>query len=87
MEDERIGTVTHYFAEPGVGAIELQARLRVGDVVAFRGATTDFRQEIRSMELDHEQVDAAGAGSEIAVKVEDRVREGDEVHRVETAGG
>lgn len=87
MEDERIGTVTHYFAEPGVGAIELQARLRVGDVVAFRGATTDFRQEIRSMELDHEQVDAAGAGSEIAVKVEDRVREGDEVHRVEAAGG
>ena len=83
MSEERIGTVTHYFAEPEVGAIALEGRLEVGDTVTFRGATTDFRQEIASMEVDHQPVEAAFDGDEVAVRVEERVREGDEVFRVE----
>lgn len=78
----KIGTVIHYFAEPEVGAVRLEGDLEVGDTVAFRGATTDFSQEVGSMEVDHQAVERAGAGDEIAVKVEDRVREGDEVYRL-----
>jgi translation elongation factor EF-1alpha len=78
----KIGTVIHYFAEPEVGAVRLEGDLEVGDTVAFRGATTDFSQEVGSLEVDHEPVESAGAGDEIAVKVEDRVREGDEVYRL-----
>lgn len=85
-EETRIGSVTHYFAEPSVGAVRLEGDLRVGDVVAFRGATTEFSQEIRSMEIDHEAVERAGPGDEIAVKVDDRVREGDDVFLVESGG-
>lgn len=82
MPEERVGTVTHYFARPEVGAIELEAELSVGDVVRFRGHTTDFQQEVGSMEVEHESVETAEPGTEIAVKVERRVREGDEVYRV-----
>lgn len=81
-EGTKIGTVTHYFAEPEVGAIRLEDDVKVGDRVAFRGATTDFSQEIRSMEIEHEPVERAGGGDEIAVKVEERVREGDDVYRL-----
>lgn len=81
MADERIGTVTHYFAEPEVGVIALDAELAVGDRVRFSGSTTDFEQGIRSMEVEHESVERGEPGQEIAVKVEQRVREGDEVFR------
>lgn len=83
MSEERVGTVTHYFQQPEVGVIELSAAIRVGDTLHFRGATTDFRQAIRSMEIDHEKVETAGPGDEVAVKVTERVRDGDEVFRVE----
>lgn len=82
MTDVRVGTVTHYFQEPGVGVIRLEAPVEVGDTVRFEGHTTDFRQQIESMEIEHETVDAADAGDEVAVKVGDRVREGDAVYRV-----
>lgn len=83
MTDARVGTVTHYFQEPEVGVILLEAPVEVGDVVRFEGHTTGFRQEIESMEVDHEPVDAASSGDEVAVKVRERVREGDAVLRVE----
>lgn len=81
--EERVGTVTHYFDRPGVGALALEEVVELGDVLHFRGHTTDFRQEVTSMEVDHRSVELAGPGDEVAVKVEERVREGDEVYRVE----
>lgn len=83
MSEEKVGSVTHYFDRPGVGAIELTGDLEVGDRIAFRGHTTDFEQEVGSMELDHESVETAVAGEEVAVKVDRRVREGDDVYRLD----
>jgi hypothetical protein len=34
------------------------------------------------MEIDHQKVESAGRGAEVAVKVDDRVREGDSVLKV-----
>lgn len=82
---ERVGTVSHYFDEPQVGAIDLEETIEVGDVLRFEGHTTDFQQAITSMEVDHQPVELAGPGDEVAVKVEERVREGDEVYRVTSA--
>ena len=81
--EHRVGTVTHYFDRPQVGAIDLEEVVEVGDVLHFSGHTTDFRQQVTSMEVDHQAVELAGPGDEVAVKVEQRVREGDEVFRVE----
>ena len=82
MSEERVGTITHYFPKPEVGVIKLASELRVGDTVRFEGNTTDFEQQVSSLQVEHEQVESAAAGSEVAIKVTSRVRAGDEVYRV-----
>jgi putative protease len=82
MAEELVGTVSHYFAKPQVGVVKLTAAIKVGDMLHFHGHTTDFQQNIASMEIEHARVDTAASGDEIAIKVDQRVREGDEVYRV-----
>ena len=82
MAEELIGTVTHYFAKPEVGVVKLSGAVAIGDVLHFRGRTTDLQQKLTSMQVDHASVETAAAGSEVALKVDDRVRQGDEVFRV-----
>ncbi|PIS12176.1 translation elongation factor-like protein [candidate division WWE3 bacterium CG09_land_8_20_14_0_10_47_33] len=80
--EEKIGDVTHYFSHIPAGIIKLTATLKAGSHIHFKGATTDFEQEITSMQINHKDVEKAKAGDEIGVQVTDRVREGDEVFLV-----
>ena len=78
-----LGTVIHYYGNLSVAVLDLKEQLTVKDLVAFRGATTDFEQEIESMQVDHQNIEVAGGGQEVAVKVKDKVRVGDSVYRVD----
>ena len=80
--EKRIGQVTHYFGRLGVAVLQLSDELKVGDVVHISGHTTDFTQPVESMEIEHQRVDAAGPGSDVALKVSQRVRGGDSIHKV-----
>jgi putative protease len=82
MSEQALGQITHYFAKPEVGVIKLTGNLSVGETLHFRGHSTDFQQRITSMQVEHENVESAAAGSEVAVKVDERVRPGDEVFKV-----
>ena len=82
MAEELIGTVTHYFAEPQVGVVKLTLGVKVGDTLAFRGHGADFQQTIASMQVDHVPVETAAPTTEVAIKVDQRVRAGTEVCRV-----
>ena len=77
----RVGQVTHYFGKIRVAVMELTETLEVGDTIHFHGHTTDFSQEVASMQIDHKPVESAGKGQEIAIKVRARVRVGDEVFK------
>ena len=77
----RVGQVTHYFSKIQVAVLELSETLEVGDTIHFHGHTTDFSQEVGSMQLDHKPVESAGKGQEIAIKVTAKVRVGDEVFK------
>lgn len=77
-----LGTVTHYFGKLSVAVLDLKGPLMVKDLVAFRGANTDFEQEIESMQVDHQSIEVAGEGQEVAVKVKDRVRAGDTIYKL-----
>jgi putative protease len=80
---ERIGVVTHYFGEPSVAILQLErATLRVGDVIHFQGHTTDFRQTVQSLEVDHAPVSEVGPKDDFGMKVAQRVREHDVVYKV-----
>jgi len=80
--EERIGVVRKYFAKVGVAAVELTAGpLNVGDTIHIKGHTTDFEERVDSLEVDHQAVERAGAGSLVGLKVRERVREHDVVYR------
>jgi len=79
----RVGKVTHYYKRIGVAVVELKKSLNSGDRVLIRGKNTNFSQFVSSMEIEHEKVQAAEAGMEIALKVEETVRDGDVVYTIE----
>lgn len=82
MSEQKVGEVTHYFTDINVGAIMLSDDLAEGDEIHIKGAHTDFKQEVGSMEIDEESVEKASNGDHIAIKVKSRVRENDEVFKI-----
>ena len=82
VEKKLVGKVAHYFTKIGVGVIELSDELKVGDRISIEGATTNIQQTIDSMQIEHEDVQSAGAGQSIGLKVVQRVREGDLVYKL-----
>lgn len=84
MAEERIGRVTHYFSKVGVAVIELEkGALKVGDSVRISGHTSDFIQKIDSIEIEKEKVPEVKPGDSFGVKVDEKVRENDDVYKVE----
>jgi len=79
---EQIGAISHYYTKIGVAVIDLTAKIAVGDAIRIKGMTTDFRQKVESMQIEHANVQNAGAGQSIGLKVTDKVREGDLVYKV-----
>ena len=82
MEEKLIGKVNHWFGKIGVAGVELTDELAVGDHVRFLGHTTDFDQEVTSMQIMHQDVAAAGPGDDVGIKVQLRARVGDRVYKV-----
>jgi len=80
---ERIGVVTHFYAEPMVAVIKLEgARLRVGDTIHVRGHTSDFSQRVDSLQVEHAPVQEVGPEDDFGMKVVEHAREHDVVYRV-----
>ena len=83
MEEEKIGLVIKYFAKPEVAAIELtDGALSLGDKIRIKGHTTDFEQEVDSMQIENSSVDHADVGSSVGIKVSEKVRSHDVVYRI-----
>jgi len=82
MPEEKIGTVSDFFARPVVVAIELTAALEVGDKIHIKGHTTDLELIVDSMQINNVDVKEAKAGDSIGVKVSERVRKRDTVYKV-----
>ena len=82
MPEEEVGKVSDFFARPVVAGVELTGTLKVGDKIHLRGHTTDIEQIVDSMQIDNVNVEEAGAGDSIGIKVADRVRRGDTIYRV-----
>jgi Elongation factor Tu domain 2 len=80
---ERIGVVSYYYSHLSVATLRLESgTLRVGDVIHIRGHTTDFRQRVESLEVNHEPVTEVGPNDDFGLKVVDHAREHDVVYMV-----
>jgi len=83
MEEKKLGEVIKFFGKIGVVAIRLsEGSLKVGDQIHIVGHTTDITQTVDSMQIENKDVQEAGPGADIGVKVKDRVREHDVVYKV-----
>jgi putative protease len=82
-EKKLIGKVTHYFSKINVAGIQLSGTLKVGDKISIEGATTNFEENIDSMQIDNKSVIEAKSGDMIGIKVKDKTREGDNVFLIE----
>lgn len=81
-EEKLIGKIVHYYTNIGVGIIELVEALRAGEKVHVKGSSTDFEQVVDSMQVEHQNVEAAKAGESIGVKLAEKAKENDQVFKV-----
>ena len=79
--DIRVGKVTHYYNHINVAVLELTGELKVGETIHILGRITDFDQRVGSMEIEHQKIQSAGPGTEVALKVIETVRKGDIVFK------
>lgn len=83
MPEQPVGVVTHFFKGPSVAIVSVtEGELAVGDEIHIVGHTSDFTEKITSMEVDHEVVERATKGHEVAIKVVERARPHDKVMKV-----
>jgi len=77
-----IGAVTHFYTEIKVAIVKFKKPIRVGAELHYKGATTDFKAVVKSMQYNHEAITKAPKGKFIGIKVKKRVRPGDEVFEI-----
>ncbi len=84
MDEQMVGRVTHYFAKIRVAVVEVaESDLRIGDTIRILGNTTNFTQEVASMQIDHAPVESAQIGDLVGLEVSGRVRVNDLVYRAQ----
>ena len=83
MSEKIVGTVSHFFGNISVAAIELSdGEINVGDEIHFDGRTTDFTQKVGSMQIENHNVERGEKGDSVGMKVKEKVREHDKVYRI-----
>jgi len=78
-KEKEIGRVSTYFSHVGVAAIKLSDKVKVGDTIHVKGHTTDFQQQISSMQIENNSVKEAKKGDHIGIKISEKVRPNDAV--------
>ena len=83
MTEKKIGIVTHYYNHIHVAGVSItDGELHEGDIIHVKGHTSDFEQEVRSMQIDHEVVNTARRGDQIGLSVIEHAREHDTIYMV-----
>jgi putative protease len=80
--ETKIGHITHFYDRISVAVLSLSDRLNIGDKIYISGHTTDFLQDVTSMEIEHQKVTSVGPGDEVALKVIEPVRKGDSIYKI-----
>lgn len=83
VKTQIIGEVVHYFPHVQAGVIKLKkGNISLGETLYIKGHTTDLKQKVTSMQIDHVPIDEAKKGDEIGLLVKARVRQGDTVYKL-----
>lgn len=84
MDGNKIGSVSHYYDKIKVAILNLTSDIKVGDKIKFvRGGEELFSQNVDSIQVEHKSIDSASSGDVIGLMVENDVKEGTEVYKIE----
>lgn len=80
--EKLVGEIAHYYTKIGVAVVNVKSPISIGDTIRIKGATTDFKQKVDSMQIEHRKISKAKKGDVIGLKVKDRTRIGDQVYLI-----
>ena len=72
-----LGKVTHFYDQISVAVVALNSALKVDDRIKIGREERFLEQAVKSMQMDHQNIQIAKKGQEIGLKVRKRVREND----------
>jgi len=80
---QEVGSVQGFLSNINVAIIKLTGTLEVGQKIRIKGHTTDFTQNVDSMQIEHDEVKKAKSGQSVGMKVADKCRGHDKVYVIE----
>jgi putative protease len=75
----QVGKVIHYYKNLNMAVLKLDQCLKIGDMVHFRGHSTDFHDRVTWIGLEDQRILRASPGSDVLMDVMEPVREHDAV--------
>ena len=83
MDEDQVGVVVNFYAKLSVAAVKVTSgSITKSDLLKYKGYTTDFTEEVTSMEINNQPAEKAQVGDLVGLKVKKRVRERDKVYKV-----
>ncbi|MFH1769816.1 MAG: hypothetical protein ABH833_04090 [Parcubacteria group bacterium] len=77
---KKLGEVTHWYDKLGVAVLKLTANLNKGDAIKVVRGDAEFEDTVSSMQVDHEDVESAKKGDEVALKLSQKAKQGSEIY-------
>lgn len=81
-KEKLIAKATHYFPKINVAVCKLKGSLKISDKIHIKGHTTDFKQTVNSIQINHKPIKMAKKGQEIGLLVDDRIRHNDKIYKL-----
>ncbi len=83
MAKEVVGKIVKFFPNISVGVVQVSKTIKVGDTISIEGRGKEFQQKVASMQVEHQSIPEAKPGDDIGMKVDQPVKEGDVVYKVD----
>jgi translation elongation factor EF-1alpha len=75
-----VGRIVHYYPRINVGVVQLtDGEINLGDVIHVHGKQTNLVQPVESIQVDHQNISHAEKGRYVGIKLNNRVRNHDQV--------
>jgi hypothetical protein len=83
-KEKPVGKIVHFYGKIKVGVIEVAKgkEIKVGQTMYYCGHTTDFAEELKSMQEFGKQVMVVKGKKQVGVKVGKKVRQDDKVYKI-----
>lgn len=79
ITEKLLGKVVHYYDRIGVAIVDLQAPLKLGDMVRMQRGEKVLTQAVTSLQIEHQPVAMAKRGDVVGMKVDQEVQSGTKV--------